>query len=66
MKEYRCGKCKKLLGRLIGNRYEFNDDFNTNGLNEKLEPSCLEIKCSKCGKLNRFGVKEVLVGVIDN
>ena len=65
MKEYRCGKCKKLLCVVRGNRTDFKVEYqnvNTNGLDEDLMPVCLEIKCDRCKKLNVFGVKEVLVG----
>lgn len=59
MKEYRCGKCKKLLGKVIGYAHEYLDDFYIHGLDKNLDPICIEIKCSKCGKFNKFEIKEM-------
>lgn len=64
MKEYRCKKCHKLLCR-YSNGYDFQvpiGNINTNGLDENLDPACLEIKCSKCKTVNVYGNKEVVVG----
>jgi len=64
MKEYRCKKCHKLLCRYTSG-YDFQvpmGNINTNGLDENLDPACLEIKCPKCRTVNTYGSKEVVVG----
>ena len=59
MKEYRCKFCHKLLFRFRDNGIEFLVNYEvikTSGLDEDLLPPEIEIKCSKCSKINQWSL----------
>lgn len=60
MKEYRCVKCKKLLFKLTPKKKGIILDNLQDVENFKQIDDILEIKCTRCNKINKIALELII------